>query len=172
MNAGRHVPALAHRTWEFEAFLADLSSNFINVAADQVDAQIIRGLRQIVEFLGIDRSGLSQLTPEMAITHSYQVPEVPPTPKVILEVAFPVYARKIREGQPFRLPDDIEHIAEAHAERDYLAESRLVSHLTIPLKVNGAVVGAIGFASFRAPFRGHPGVITSATGSSRCWGSR
>lgn len=152
MNADRR-PALPHRTREFEAFLADLSSIFINVAADQVDAQIISGLRQIVEFLGIERSGLGQLTPDgdtLAITHSYQVPGVPPTPKVILEVTFPEYARKIREGKPFRLPDDIQHIEDAAAEREYLAESGLVSQLTIPLKVNGAVVGAIGFASFRA----------------------
>jgi GAF domain-containing protein len=67
-----------------------------------------------------------------------------------VEVEFPAYARKIREGKPFRLPDDIQHIEDAAAEREYLAESELVSQLTIPLKVNGAVVGGIGFASFRA----------------------
>jgi signal transduction histidine kinase len=137
----------------FEGLLADLSANFVNVPADQVDAQILAGLRHIVEFLGIDRSGFGQLVPgenSIAITHSYQVDGVPPTPKVILEAQFPVYARKVHEGVPFRLPDDIQDIEEAAAEREYLSRSGLKSHLTIPLKVTGAVVGGIGFASFRA----------------------
>jgi signal transduction histidine kinase len=110
-------------------------------------------LRQIVEFLGIDRSGLGQMVfgeNKMAITHSYQVEGVPPTPKVILEAQFPVYARKVHEGVPFRLPDDIQDIKEAVAEREYISRSSLKSQLTIPLKVTGAVVGGIGFASFRA----------------------
>ena len=137
----------------FETLLANLSATFVNVPADQVDAQIMAGLRQIVEFLGIDRSGFGQLVPDennFAITHSYQVDGVPPTPKVLLEVQFPVYARKVREGVPFRLPDDIQDIEEAAAEREYLSQSGLKSQLTIPLKVTGAVVGGIGFASFRA----------------------
>lgn len=94
-DGNRHVRAVSHRTREFEAFLVDLSSSFVNVAADQVDAQIISGLRRVVEFLGIERSGLGQLTPtgdRMAITHSYQVPGVPPTPKVVVKVEFPSYA--------------------------------------------------------------------------------
>jgi signal transduction histidine kinase len=137
----------------FETLLANLSATFVNVPADQVDAQILVGLRQIVEFLGIDRSGFGQLVPgenSIAITHSYQVDGVPPTPKVLLESHFPVYARKIREGVPFQLPDDIQDIEEATAEREYLLQSGLRSQLTIPLKVTGAVVGGIGFASFRA----------------------
>jgi signal transduction histidine kinase len=136
----------------FETLLADLSATFVNVPAQQVDSQIVSGLRQIVEFLGIDRSGLGQLVrgeTEIAITHSYQVEGVPPTPKIILDSQFPVYARKIREGVPFRLPDDIHDIPEADAEREYLAQSGLKSQLTIPLKLMGAIVGGIGFASFR-----------------------
>ncbi len=50
---------------------------------------------------------------------------------------------------PFRLPDDIFHIPEAEAEREYLVRSGLQSQLTIPLKSSGDIVGGIGFASFR-----------------------
>lgn len=136
----------------FESLLTDLSATFVNVPAHQVDSQIVAGLRQIVEFLGIDRSGLGQLVRgenNIAITHSYQVEGVPPTPRVVLESQFPVYARKIHEGLPFRLPDDIVDIPEADAEREYLAQSGLQSQLTIPLRASGAIVGGIGFASFR-----------------------
>lgn len=136
----------------FEAFLADLSAIFVNVPSHQVDAQIMSALRQIVEFLGIDRSGLGQAVQgerSIVITHSYQVDGVPPAPKVVVEAEFPVYAKKIHEGIPFRLTDDVAGIPEAEAERRYITDSGLKSQLTIPLKVSGRIVGGIGFASFK-----------------------
>jgi DNA-binding CsgD family transcriptional regulator len=135
----------------FEAFLADLSATFISVPADQVDSQIVAGLRQIVEFLGIDRSGFGELVAEknkIVITHSYEVPGVPPTPRIYVEAHWPDYASKVQEGESFRVPEDLP--AEATAEREYLARVGLKSQFTIPLKMAGAVVGAIGFASFRS----------------------
>jgi DNA-binding CsgD family transcriptional regulator len=135
----------------FETFLADLSAGFISVPANRVDSQIVAGLRQIVEFLGIDRSGFGQLVPEenrILITHSYEVGGVPATPRVYVEDHWADYARKLREGEPFRVPEDLP--AEAAAEREYLARVGLKSQFTIPLKLAGAVVGAIGFACFRS----------------------
>ena len=135
----------------FEAFLADLSVTFISVPADQVDSQIVAGLRQIVEFLGIDRSGFGELVAEknkVEITHSYEVPGVPPTPRIYVEALWPDYARKVQQGEPFLVPEDLP--AEATAEREYLAQVGLKSQFTIPLKMAGAVVGALGFASFRS----------------------
>jgi C4-dicarboxylate-specific signal transduction histidine kinase len=81
------------------------------------------------------------------ITHSYQVPGVPPSPRVILEAQFPFYAKKVYEGQVFRAPEDLP--PEAVREREFAARTGLQSNLTIPLKVTGSVVGGIGFASFR-----------------------
>ena len=135
----------------FETFLADLSATFISVSADQVDSQIVAGLRQVVEFLGIDRSGFGELVTDKkktAITHSYEVPGVPPTPRIYVEAHWPDYACKVREGKAFRVPEDLP--AEATAEREYLAQVGLKSQLTIPLRIAGAIVGAIGFASFRS----------------------
>jgi RNA polymerase sigma factor (sigma-70 family) len=135
----------------FETFLADLSATFISVPANRVDSQIVAGLRQIVEFLGIDRSGLGELVAEenkMRITHSYEVPGVPATPRIYVEAQWADYANKLQEGEPFRVPEDLP--AEAAAEREYLARVGLKSQFTIPLKMAGAVVGGIGFASFRS----------------------
>src|SRR5262249_16125808 len=107
------------------------------------------GLKQIVEFLDLDRSGLGELSAEgLVITHSYQVPGVPPSPRVILEAQFPFYARKVHEGEGFRAPEDLP--PEPVGEREFAARTGLKSNLTIPLKVTGSVVGGIGFASFRS----------------------
>src|SRR5262249_18879042 len=133
----------------FETLLANLSATFVNVPATEVDSQIESGLKQIVEFLDLDRTGLGQLSPEgMGITHSYQAPGVPPSPRVILEAQFPFYARKVHEGEVFRAPEDLP--PEAVREREFAARTGLKSNLTIPLKVTGSVVGGIGFASFRS----------------------
>jgi RNA polymerase sigma factor (sigma-70 family) len=134
----------------FESFLADLSATFIRVPADQVDSRIEAGLRQIVEFLGIDRSGFGELVTnknKMLITHSYEVAGVPSTPRIYVEAHWPDYARKVREEESFRVPEDLP--ADASAEREYVLQVGLKSQFTIPLKMAGAVVGAIGFASFR-----------------------
>jgi signal transduction histidine kinase len=148
-NAGCPLAIPEEGHLRFETFLAIMSATFVNVPASQVDSQIELGLRQIVEFLDLDRSGLGELSAEgMVITHSYQVPGIPPSPRVVLEAQFPFYAMKVHQGEVFRLPDDLP--PEASREREFLAQSGLKSNLTIPLKVTGSVVGGIGFASFRS----------------------
>lgn len=150
-NAGCPLAEETNKNILFETLLVELSTRFVNVLDVDFDAHIESGLRQVVELLGVDRSGLGQLvTGEdlMQITHSYQAPGVPPSPKVIVESHFPAYAKKLREGEPFRLPEDLPE--DATSELEYLARSGLKSQLTIPLKSNGAVVGGIGFASFRS----------------------
>ena len=148
-EAGCPLALPAQDRLRFETFLANLSATFVNVAANEVDSRIEAGLRQIVEFLDLDRSGLGEMSAEgMVITHSYQVPGVPPSPRVILEAQFPFFARKVQQGEVFRLPEDLP--PEAVHEREFCARTGLRSNLTIPLKVTGAVVGGLGFASFRA----------------------
>ena len=73
---------------------------------------------------------------------------MPPTPRFILEQQWPSYGRKVREGNAFVVPDDLP--ADATTERAYCERAGLKSQLTIPLKVTGAVVGGLGFASFRS----------------------
>jgi RNA polymerase sigma factor (sigma-70 family) len=59
-------------------------------------------------------------------------------------------ARKLdgHQGAAFRVPED--RSAEASAERAYVAQVGLKYQFTIPLRMAGAVGGAIGFASFRS----------------------
>src|SRR5512139_442989 len=45
----------------FEMLIADLSARFVNVPANQVDAEIQDGQRRIVETLDLDRSSLWQV---------------------------------------------------------------------------------------------------------------
>jgi hypothetical protein len=75
-EAGCPLDAPCQERSRFETFLADLSATFLSVPADQVDAQIVAGLRQLVEFLGIDRSGFGERSSPATPTP----PEGKPTP--------------------------------------------------------------------------------------------
>ena len=75
------APAVRERL-RFETLLAELSAKFVNVCAAEVDSQIESGLRRIVEMLGLDRSGLGEVSADgkrFVVTHSYQLPGVPPS---------------------------------------------------------------------------------------------
>src|SRR3954464_11134106 len=72
---------LLHPRLQFEATLARLSATFIHLPPDEVDGQIEQGLRQIVDFLQLDRSTLCQFSEngtELVATHSHSVPGIPP----------------------------------------------------------------------------------------------
>ncbi|MCO6456692.1 MAG: GAF domain-containing sensor histidine kinase [Pirellulaceae bacterium] len=142
------APSVEERV-QFETLLSELSSRFVNLTANEVDSQIEAGLRRIVECLGIDRSGFGELSAngrQFFVTHSYQVPGVPPAPRQDLFSLFPIYSEMIRQGKVVRVPDDLP--AEATAEREYCRRVGLKFNLTIPLTLMGSVVGGIGFASF------------------------
>ena len=135
----------------FETLLAELSTKFVNVSASQVDSQIEWGLRRIVELFGIDRSGLGEVSSDekqLVVTHSYQLPGIPPSAKLMLDSQFPTYARMVHHGMVIRLPDDLPN--EATQEREYCRSTGLKSNLTIPLIVMGTVVGGIGFSCYRS----------------------
>jgi len=133
---------------KFERFLTEISATFVKVQPSEVDANISSALQRIVEFLGIDRSGFGELTPDgYRILQSYELPGIPPSPRVILEQTFPSFAKLLVKGDAFRMPEDLPPAAEA--ERAYCKEVGLKSNLTIPLKSMGTVVGGIGFAMFR-----------------------
>jgi len=45
----------------FERLLADLTATFLNLPADRVDAEIDRGLKEIAEFVDVDRTTLMRI---------------------------------------------------------------------------------------------------------------
>jgi signal transduction histidine kinase len=137
----------------FETLLAELSATFVNLPVNQVDSQIESSLQRLVVFLGIDRGALAELLigqKQMVITHSFHAPAAPPHTRIILDEQLPWYTRTIYRGEILRfsaLPDDLP--PDAVQEREYCLQVGLKSHVMIPLKVMDAVVGAIGFGSFR-----------------------
>jgi len=68
---------------QFEHLLSGLSARFVNMPADQVDAEIENGLRRILEFFQVDRCALLRLLladSSFQITHIASSDNVPPVP--------------------------------------------------------------------------------------------
>lgn len=153
-GAGCPLASDVYHRLQFETLLTELSAKFINVPASQVDSQIEWGLRRIVDLLGIDRCGLGQVSgdrKQLVVTHSYQLPGIPPSSKLMLDSQFPTFAKMVHQGLVIRLPDDMP--PEATQERTYFRQVGLKSNVTIPLMAMGTVVGGIGFSSFRSQRR-------------------
>jgi PAS domain S-box-containing protein len=137
------------RQLAFEILLTDLTAKFVDLAADRVDAEIDRGLREIAEFVGVDRTTLMQFSPDgtqLRRVNGYARAGIDPAPGIVASEQFPWYTRQLRAGVTLvlrRLPDDLP--AEAIAARCHCAEEGLKSHLAIPLQIGDTVVAAIAF---------------------------
>ena len=112
----------------FERLLADLSARFANVPGDAVESEIERGLRQLIAFLGYERSSFFEFTADgtMITLCSVAVPGVEPVP---VGTAFgrelTWYAGELRAGRVVvmpSLPDGLP--AEAVAEIEYVTADR------------------------------------------------
>lgn len=137
----------------FEKLVSELSAKFVNLPAAEVHTWIEQGLKQVVEFLNVDRSALMQLSEdqeELVVTHIYARPGMPLLPKMIKfeKSSFPWMNPKILSGETLCFSSLDEFPPEAKAERANFARFDLKSNITMPLSIGGTVqyimtVGAI-----------------------------
>jgi len=137
---------------KFEKMLAEISTKFIGLPADQLDAQIKEGQQRICETLGLDRSTLAQLSAEqnkLTITHSWAAQGFEPLP-ALTQNDFPWMTRTLLSGQRvcFARIDDLPE--EATTDKQTLHLRGPKSNVTFPLSAGGKNIGVLGFGSLRA----------------------
>jgi len=139
----------------FERLLAEISTLFINLPADQIDNEIKAAQSRICEFLEIDRSTLwitSQDDPRtLLLTHIHQPPGIPSPPeRMSTKVFFPWTAQKVLGGETLALSKMSELPAEAGRDRENYRLYGTKSTVLIPLSVGrGEVFGLLAFAATR-----------------------
>jgi formate hydrogenlyase transcriptional activator len=135
---------------QFESLVADLSARFVNLPADQVDAEIEGAQRRIVEALDLDRSTLFELLPDrstMVFTHYWAQPGFAEPPKrVDLHEHFPWCASQLLQRRIVSYTSLSELPADCH---DIKSLSRIgsTSLVSVPLEVGGEVVGILNFGT-------------------------
>jgi PAS domain S-box-containing protein len=141
-----HAEEAVKERLAFETLVAGLSGKFVNLPSDLVDKEIKEGIRQIVEFLGVDRGGILEFSEdqsELYTTHVYAAAGIEPVPIVDVAGRFPWLTEQLRRGEtvcvfrPEELPE------EAEPERRFIREQGQKGFFMTPLRVGGSILGAL-----------------------------
>ncbi|MHB8897726.1 MAG: GAF domain-containing protein, partial [Thermoguttaceae bacterium] len=135
----------------FETLIADLSSEFINLPAVELDAKIQDAQRRVCQALGLDVSSLWQWSSgppgSLTLTHLYRREELPPASDPMeAEEYFPWCLQQLCEGKVVTVSSMAELPAEAARDRRTWSDFGIKTTLTIPLSTGrGPLLGALSF---------------------------
>ena len=150
-NAAGRSPSVEELV-AFERMLADLSARMANVSVDRVEAEMQMAQAILRQFLGFDRSTFAEFQDDgsLVVLSSTAVEGVEATPLGPLPTRLGWFIAKLRAGETLALQDPANDLPpEAVGEAEYFQRTGLHSHLSIPLRVGGRIIGAIAFAAFR-----------------------
>lgn len=135
----------------FERMLADLSARLANVPAEHVESEIQLAQVMLREFLGFDRSTFAEFQDDgsLVVLSSTAADGVETTPHGPLPERLAWFMARLRSGKILVIHDSSDLPPEAVGEIEYLQKTGLHSHLSIPFRVGGRVIGAIAFSSFK-----------------------
>jgi formate hydrogenlyase transcriptional activator len=135
-----------------ERLFSALSTHFLNAPPEQVDAEIESGLREVTEFLDVERGILGQSyedREQMIVTHSWAAPGFEKKTGVIASTEVPWIFRKVMRGET-AVCERIEDLpVEASRDKNYLQGIGSLSNISVPLITGGEVLGFVGFGSLR-----------------------
>ncbi|MFO1313396.1 MAG: GAF domain-containing sensor histidine kinase [Burkholderiales bacterium] len=147
------APEPADDLTRFERLLLDISTVFINRAAGRFDDAIVGALRRIVETLEIDRSTLNVMSTargRIEVAYSYARPGVDQLPHMASgPESWPWAWSLLMANRPVVFASLDELPQEASIDRLNWARIGLKSHVTMPLRVNGRVLGGLSFGAVR-----------------------
>jgi signal transduction histidine kinase len=135
----------------FETLLADLSAALIHVAARGLDAALGHALQQVVTFLGTDRGNLDEYVDGASATRiAWTAPGMQALPSILFGGRFAWTADVLARGEIVRFSRVQDLPASASADRLSYERLGTRSHLSIPLRAGGSLLGVLSFDCVRA----------------------
>jgi C4-dicarboxylate-specific signal transduction histidine kinase len=148
--AGRRAQRLLEDRLRFETLLAELSAKLIHVPAGGLDVALESALRQMIAFLGMDRGNLDEYIDDApGIRVSCASPGIVELPSILAADQFPWTAERLREGGVVRFSRTAELPEQASTDRASYDRLATRSHLSIPLRAGGPMLGVLSFDSLR-----------------------
>src|SRR5277367_4653198 len=138
---------------DFEKLLADLSATFVRVSVEEIDSEIEGYLQRIVRAMDVDRSTIVQINPAdggLYATHQWAREGISTPDRGVMTnaaEAIPWLTDKVHAGQLVVLSSVEELPPEASKDLATAHQEGIKSHITIPLRIGGAVVGAALFGA-------------------------
>jgi signal transduction histidine kinase len=148
--ASRHVQRLLEDRLRFETLLSEVFAKLIHVEANELDAALDAALRQMVRFLGADRGNLDEYVdgaPGLRV--SWTEPGVDELPPILTVGQLAWTAETLRRGGVVRFSRRDELPEAAAMDRTWYERLGTRSHLSIPLKAGGPMLGVLSFDSVR-----------------------
>ena len=140
-----------------DSLISQISSSFVNVGVDEVDAQINLALELIGEFSHIDRVYLFQYSPDgktMDNTHEWAgagiTSYINDFKNVPIDV-LPYMMGQIQKMQIFHAPSVKDLPEEAAIDKAELLKEKNQSVICVPIIIRGSTQGFIGFDSVKEP---------------------
>ena len=144
--------ASAEELLAFERMLADLSARLANVPAEKVEFEIQLAQTKLRQFLGFDRCNFGEFDQDgsLSVISSSANDEIGPLPLGPFVPHLPWYLSQLLAGEKIVFQNHNDDLPpEAAVEAEYWRSFGLHSHLSIPLRIGGRIVGVIAFAAFR-----------------------
>ncbi len=140
---------------QFETLLADLSAQFVNLPADQIDHQVGDAQRRLCEFIDVDIAALWQIVArdplEFALTHVFRPMGGPAIPEPFTpQVYFPWALQRVLNRETVAISRHADLPPEAHRDLETWRYLGIKSTLAIPLSAGGGpVLGVLSFDMMR-----------------------
>jgi signal transduction histidine kinase len=150
IRARRPTRALLEERLRFELLLSQLSTGLIHVPAASLDQALEQGLAQVITFLGADRGALDEHgTGEPHVRIAWAAPGIQPLPWIMDAGDFSWTAARLRDDDIVRF-SRVDELPEAAAgDRASYERVGTRSHVSLPLRAGGPMLGALSLDSVR-----------------------
>jgi signal transduction histidine kinase/CheY-like chemotaxis protein len=155
-TARTQIEARLHARVAFEKQIAELSSQFINLAPEDVDGAINDGLGAIGRLAHVDRAYVflfSEDGASMSNSHEWCGPSLKPNIDDLGDLSvsiLPWLTTRVRRREVIYVERVSDLPAEASVERQIFGEQAIQSTLVVPLTAVRGVVGFLGFDAVHA----------------------
>ena len=149
-NERRRSNAALTDRLRFEELLVRLSSTFVHLPSHKVETAFETSLRQLGQFLGLDRVTLYRLSrdaEEFVVACSWSGPGVEPTPRVSVRRDFPWITAQLLREQPIACSHPEELPLEGVRDAETLRRRGVRSNLAIPMVAAGRILGCLAFVT-------------------------
>ncbi len=155
IKEAKRLQTLLEKRLAFETLLSEISSEFTNLPASEVDRKIIDGLKRVGKFLGVDRCNLSQLSVERRVArmvHSWAEDHVQPLPENLTNSRkfFPWLIDRMLDGKVVQYSTPEELPEEAATDKENLKKFGAKSEIIVPVMAGGKTVGALSISTIKA----------------------
>ncbi|MFN7759800.1 MAG: PAS domain-containing protein [Pseudanabaena sp.] len=147
---------------DFNQLIAEISSRFVDISPEQLDAEIDRSLQLMAEATNSDTSYLIKFSltehpvsllsdGTVSMTHEWAKPEYPRQITLVQNVplsAFPWANAKLLRREIVNMPRVADAPIEAAIDKENWQRFSIVSALVVPMIQKSVVTGTLGFASF------------------------